>query len=381
MKYLTLDVETTTKNKGHPYTESNKLCYVGLLTSEGVYEDFKIEYDDNPYGHHLKRIQEIIDAHDCLVGFNIKFDLHWLSRYGLEFTTKRVFDSQIAEFILSNQLSSYPSLNDTAINYGFEGKLDVVATEYWDKGVDTPNIPEQVLRDYLKQDVEQTYKVFLAQQEYIEPYKALISLTNQDLLTLLEIEKNGMLYDKQRSLTEGDEIQGKLVDLDARLLTLVDYADFNPGSGEHISVVLFGGTLTVPCRVATSRTLKDGTVKVGEKWGTKELEFPRLVQPLKGSELKKAGFFATNEETLKQIRPSGKAKEILKLIQERAKLEKLRGTYLHGIPKLMDTMEWEHSLIHGNLNQCVTITGRLSSTKPNLQNFDGNMGYLFKTRY
>jgi DNA polymerase I-like protein with 3'-5' exonuclease and polymerase domains len=294
---------------------------------------------------------------------------------------KRIFDTQLAEYTISNQLRSYPSLNDTALSYALEGKLDIVKTDYWDKGLDTTQVPEEVLRTYLKQDVDQTWEVFCKQQPLTKPYERLLSLANQDLLSLLEIEKNGMLYDKQRSLTEGDEIQQQLVELDSRLLALVNYADFNPNSGDHISAILFGGTLTVPCRVATSRTLKDGSIKIGEKWGTQDLVFPQLVKPLKGSELKKEGFFATNEDTLKQLKPTGRAKEILTVIQERAKLEKLRGTYLHGIPKLMDIMEWEGELIHGNLNQCVTITGRLSSTKPNLQNFDGNMGYLFRSRY
>jgi len=381
VKYLTFDVETTTLNKGNPYSVSNKMCYIGCRTSEGVYKDFKIEYDSDPYGQQLKQFQELLNEHECLVGFNIKFDLHWILRYGLDITGKRVYDTQVAEFILSHQSASYPSLDATALAYGLEGKLDIVKTEYWEKGLDTTQVPEDLLRDYLKQDVAQTWEVFLKQQERIEPYKAIISLTNQDLLTLLEIEKNGMIYDTERSTSEGDAIQEQLNDLDSRLVELTGYGDFNPGSGDHISAVLYGGSLSVPCRVATSRTLKDGTIKIGEKWGEKDLVFPRLVTPLKGSELKKAGFFATNEETLRQLKTTGKAKELVKLIQERAKLEKLRGTYLHGIPKLISTMEWDADTIHGTLNQCVAVTGRLSSTKPNLQNFDSNMGYLFRSRY
>ena len=381
MKYLTFDVETTTLNKGNPYSVSNKMCYIGCRTSEGVYKDFKIEYDSDPYGQQLKQFQELIDEHECLVGFNIKFDLHWILRYGLSISDKRIYDTQVSEFILSNQSASYPSLDATAVAYGLEGKIDLVKTDYWDKGIDTTGVPEDLLRDYLKRDVEQTWEVFLKQQDKLEPYKTIISLANQDLLALLEIEKNGMVYDTERSISEGDEIQKQLSEIDSKLVELTGYSDFNPGSGEHISAVLYGGTLSVPCRVATSRTLKDGTIKIGEKWGEKDLEFPRLVEPLPKSELKKDGFFATNEETLKQLKATGKAKQLVKLIQERAKLEKLRGTYLHGIPKLINTMEWSDSTIHGTLNQCVAVTGRLSSTKPNLQNFDGNMGYLFRSRY
>ena len=354
---------------------------MGLNSSEGGYNDFKIEYDADPYGINLKRIQRLIDEHDVLVGFNIKFDLHWLLRYGINVSNKKVFDCQLAEFILSNQSVGYPSLHDTAIKYGLEGKLDVVKTEYWDKGLDTTDVPEDILKEYLKQDVLQTLEIYNIQQELLTPYKTLISLANQDLLTLLEIEKNGMLYDKQRSITEGDQIQEQLNDLDSKLMDLVEYPDFNPSSNDHISCILYGGSLPIRVREATQRTLKDGTIKHGERWGEGKLDFPRLVTPIKGSELKKEGFYATNEDTLKQLKPTGKAKQILVLIQERAKLEKLRGTYLHGIPKLIDTMGWSNDIIHGTLNQCVAVTGRLSSTKPNLQNFDSGMGYLFRSRY
>ncbi len=38
-------------------------------------------------------------------------------------------------------------------------------------------------------------------------------------------------------------------------------------------------------------------------------------------------------------------------------------------------------MIYGQLNQCVARTGRLSSSKPNLQNFDGEIKDLFGSRY
>ena len=44
-------------------------------------------------------------------------------------------------------------------------------------------------------------------------------------------------------------------------------------------------------------------------------------------------------------------------------------------------MNWETNVLHGQLNQCVARTGRLSSSKPNLQNFDGEIKQLFGSRY
>ena len=92
MRSLILDVETTISNKGNPFDETNKLCYVGLLdTSPSV---FSIEYDDQPYRSHLEKIQSKIDEAEVLVGFNIKFDLHWLRKYGINFVGKRIWDCQ-----------------------------------------------------------------------------------------------------------------------------------------------------------------------------------------------------------------------------------------------------------------------------------------------
>jgi len=382
MKYLIFDVETTTYEKGNPFSQRNRLCYVGMLTHDGIYYDFPIEYGNYPYGESLTKIQELIDAHDCLVGFNTKFDLHWLIRYGLSFSNKRVYDAQVVEFVLSNQSIPYPSLHNTAISYGLEGKLDVVKTEYWDNGIDTPDIPEQILRDYLCQDVEQTYDLFMKQKERITPQQQiLISLCNQDLLALVEIEQNGMKYDTETSIKLGDDIQRELDIINEEMIQILDCPQFSPGSGDHVSAALYGGILKYPDKETYIFTYKDGRTKEKTRNIIVQKEMPRLVTPLKGSELKKEGYYATNEPTLKSIRPRGKAKRLVELILKQAELEKRRGTYLHGIPKLILNKDWEENIIHGQLNQCVAITGRLSSSQPNMQNFDKKIADLFVTRY
>jgi DNA polymerase I-like protein with 3'-5' exonuclease and polymerase domains len=382
MNILTLDCETTTFQNGNPFSRKNKLCYVGLLPSTGDYIDFKIEYDTDPYGDKLKQIQEIIDAHDVLVGFNIKFDLHWLSRYGINLHHKRFHCTQLVQFILNRQSTPYPSLNSCLGHYGLEQKLDEVALNYWNKGIDTPQVPEELLRDYLKQDVVQTKALYDKQTTIITPaIKNLISLANQDLATLYEMEENGMLYDTKTSLEKGDSLQVDLNEIDSNLAGLLDFPSFNPASGDHISSCLYGGTIGIPVRTPYIFTYKDGRTAEKQKWVTHETTFPRLVQPPKGSELKKEGYFAVGEEVLASLKAKGKARELIDSLLKRGSLEKLRGTYLHGLPKLIQTMDWVEDTLHGTLNQCVAITGRLSSTKPNLQNIDGNIGYLFKSRY
>ena len=382
MKYLCLDVETTTFQHGNPFSRCNKMCYVGLLTHQGEYKDYPIEYKDYPYGESLSQIQEIIYAHDCIIGFNLKFDLHWLIRYGVDLSRLKVFDVQLGEFILGNQSNPYPSLNSTAISYGLEGKLDIVKTEYWDKGIDTTEIPEDILTAYLKQDVMQTYEVFLKQQEKItREIRVLLSLSNQDLLALLEIEHNGMLYNTKKSVELGDNIQIKLDEIDREMRSFLNCEEFNPGSGDHLSAVLYGGILKYPGKETYTFTYKDGRVVDKTRNCVVERVFKRLITPLKGSELAKEGYYATNEPTLRSLRPTREVKHFIGLVLLRGELEKRRGTYLHGIPNMITENDWEEHTIHGQLNQCTAITGRLSSSRPNLQNFDKNIADLFISRF
>jgi len=116
--------------------------------------------------------------------------------------------------------------------------------------------------------------------------------------------------------------------------------------------------------------------------GRKRQRIPQKINPLSKSELKKEGFFSTNEETLRKLTPrSEEGKEILRIILARSTMQKRMTTYYHGVPQLIDDMHWKHGILHGQLNQCRTKTGRLSSSKPNLQNFDGEVKTLFPSRY
>ena len=383
MKTLVLDVETTITNTGHPFTKDNKLMLVGL-DGHRVYD---IEYGVEPHQESLKQIQVAVDSADVLVGFNIKFDLHWLQRYGIDFKTKRVHDCQLVEFILRNQANPYPSLNGTAEYYDLGTKLDEVKETYWKNGIDTNKIPLNILTDYLNQDVDLTYKVYLEQVKELElpehvNKKRLISLHNQDLLVLQDIEFNGLQYEYQHSITLGDELDEQISKLDRKLAEYHKSDHFNPSSNVHLSALLYGGTITY--REQEESGVYKGGARMGEvkyKWVDKEFDLKQLFEPLDGTELKRPGQYKTNDDTLQRLEGSEESMKILKILLTRATLEKRRGTYYIGVPALSDTMGWSNNLLHGQLNQCVAKTGRLSSSKPNLQNFDSEIKSLFTTRY
>lgn len=385
MRSLILDVETTISNKGNPFDETNKLCYIGLLdTDASVYS---IEYDDQPYRTRLEEVQAKVNGADVLVGFNIKFDLHWIRKYGINFMGKRVWDCQLVHFILTGQQYPYPSLNSVAAYYDLGSKLDVIATEYWKNGVDTDKIPRDLLEDYLKQDLLLTQKVYEKQMEEFassaKNMQRLISLHNQDLVILQEMEFNGLLFDENSSTILATELEDQIAVIDKILMEYHDLVEFNPNSTEHVSSLLYGGIIKVRRREAIG-VFKTGERKgqTKERWVEHEITFPRLINPIKGSELTKEGFFSTDDQTLKSLKTRSKyAKDLVEVLLKRATLEKRLTAYYKGLVDLRKEMNWHEGRLHGQLNQCVARTGRLSSSKPNLQNFDGEIKTLFGSRY
>lgn len=386
MKYLVLDVETTTSNKGNPFDQTNRLCYVGLKSFEPFDRNlYDIEYSSNPFRKSLEEIQSAIDYHEVLVGFNIKFDLHWIRNYGITFESTRIWDCQLVHFILTGQQNPYPSLNDVAAYYGLASKLDVVSEQYWKNGIDTPDIPREILEEYLQGDLDLTEQVYLKQLEDVNnrpELRRLISLHNQDLLVLQEMEFNGVLYDDVKSESYAVELEEQIKNLDEVLYQYHNFPDFNPNSTDHLSAFLYGGNIKARKREAIG-FFKTGerAGQVKERWVEYLIPFERLIKPLKGSELSKDGLWSTDEQTLRSLKGSKRALEVVEILLKRAELEKRVSTYYRGLLKLQESMNWKKGWIYGQLNQCVARTGRLSSSRPNLQNFDGNIKELFYSRF
>lgn len=381
MGILVLDVETTTKNKGSPFTKDNKLCQVGLLT-DSTYSIYNIEYSEAPYGNYLKEIQEQVSDSSLLVGFNIKFDLHWLRRYGISFSDKRTWDCQIAHFLITNQQAKYPSLDGVAEYYNLGKKIDKIK-EYWDDGIDTPDIPYEELSDYLKQDLNLTYKIYLKQKEYFTSHPELYRLfflEMLDLPILQEMEFNGMRFDKEQAI----ELSKTTIDTMESLFSKYNFSiPLSFTSGDHLSALLYGGSIKEKYRESYVFQYKDGRQTEKERWSVKEHILPQLIKPLPKSELKKEGMYAVDKVTLQQLmkkRSSKEVKQLLEDIIEYGDLAHLNGTYFEGLPKQMD-LHGDEKYIHGQFNQVVAVTGRLSSSKPNLQNRDRRIDHCFISRY
>lgn len=390
MNVTVLDVETTTSNKGNPFDTKNSLCVVSISTFD-CGNTYNIEYDDTPYGLQLKEIQDILNKTDILVGFNIKFDLNWLRKYGINLPASCwVFDCQLFEYLNSQQQIRFDSLGECATRRGVGNKSTVILEDYWDKGINTTEIPYEVVVERVESDVDLTYQIFLQQYKEYEQWptnrKNLFRLLSDDLRVLHEIEFNGMAFDKALSLHDADLLLVELNNISDGIRSLIDGPKdvvINLDSGYHISAILYGGDVVCDTQVEAGRYKtgpKAGQIKY--KLEEKVYTFPRLVQPKKGTLYKgKENVWSSDQQILNTLQSTGKAKKIIKLILERSEIEKKYSTYLFGLPKLMNKMNWPENMIYGTINQTATITGRTSSSKPNLQNFDKSVKYLFRTRY
>lgn len=371
MKLLALDTETTTHNKGHPYDRRNRLVCISSAdgTSSGTI--------------HADRVRDLlpaIDSCDVVVGFNFKFDLHWLIKAQVyQLRRKQIWDVQIAEFILSNQTHRFPSLNETCEKYGLELKQDKVK-EYWDKGIQTDEIPWEILEEYATKDAELTLACYHAQRKLMTSAQIkLCYLMCQDLQILQEMEENGIPFDEQLCVTRAKEVDDKISTLKGKLANVYPNVPINFGSNDHLSAFLYGG------KVKEDGKEHIGFFKSGVKAGQPKYKniiiehtLPRLYQPLKGSEMAKLGNYAVDESTLRKLKGN---KAMVNSILELGKLEKLNGTYYNGLVALRKEMHWDEGMLHGNFNQTTTQTGRLSSSRPNLQNFASELQDIFISKH
>lgn len=371
MKDLCFDVETTTYNKGSPFDRRNQLVCI-------AYTDGSSTNVVRPTVDGLKLVQERINDAGRLVGFNLKFDLHWLRRIGIKFDGKRVYDVQATEFVLSGQTHKFPSLDEVAYKYLNETKIDEVRG-YWEKGVQTYDIPWETLSAYAAKDVDLTLQTAFKQiLQTPSSLKNLISIVNQDLLVLEDMEWNGIKFDRERAEVKARELEQQIEELQQKHQMLHNVPNFNWGSPDHLSALLYGGTIREEIRVPV------GHYKTGAKTGQprfkieeREHKLPRLFKPPKGSELKKSGLWSVDENTLAALESEHPLLGDLLAIK---KHQKEVSTYLRGFGRRQDEGGYS-DFIYGQFNQCVAATGRLSSSNPNLQNLSEGAGRCLTSRF
>lgn len=376
MASLTLDVETDYAEFLHPKNSQIQAYIVGVYGKQ-----HKTTFDITA----TAKIQSVIDQYTTIVGHNLKFDLSWLDRYGIVFRDYHTFyDTQTAEYILTGQKHSLASLDDLCREHlDGELKLTTVATEYWDKGIPTCDIPREVLAEYCIEDCRLTYMVYQKQLGILpDSMKPLMRNVMEDYKVIQEMEMEGLTFDISRAKQIRTSIEEELSVLYADLYSQYQLGEwFNFGSPLHVSTLLFGGS------VVETRRVPDGVYKTGQKAGQVKCKkeecthhFKRLYNPLAGTENAAGTAWSTGEAILVEIAKKDKHGLLTKLMRIRT-LEKELNTYFIGLMKRIKEYNWPDDKIYGRFNTNTTRTGRLSSAQPNLQNLSVGAQFLFVSKY
>ncbi len=154
--------------------------------------------------------------------------------------------------------------------------------------------------------------------------------------TLYDMQRAGILVDKQALVDYGVELRAGIEALQARIYAEAG-EEFNINSPKQLGEILFG--------------------KLGMKGGKKT----------------KSGY-STAADVLEKL---AEDHEIVADILNYRTLTKLNSTYAEGLLNYIQA----DGRIHGEFNQMVTATGRISSTNPNLQNIPvrTELGRRFRT--
>lgn len=458
MSFTTFDLETGTKGqakrKASPFNMENKIVAFAYKRDGG---EVIGSYSKDGTGHQQHWFELMLEGTKILVGQNIKFDLQyvilrnqsaykawmkWVADGGL------VWDTQLAEYLLcaQEQSSHMLSMDELVERYGGDYKIDEVK-ELWAAGVDTPDIPEDLLMRYLCGetlkdgtrrfgDIENTEHIFKCQLKEAKKrgQVASIMLNMGSLICTTEMEKNGMAVDEAIGQAQAKVLKEEC---DALRAALHKYLPknlpfpFNWGSGKQLSALIFGGVVEYEAKAvvyeddgkpayyltdSTAYLLKDGgeilfphemneetrekmiaegafqTFEGGKKKGmpkTRKVKVPdiargakermekflfkfdRMTEPKPEWETKNKGVYATNADIIDELAPRG-----IPFLDDLRKLnKKFKDLTTYYITYDEEKKQYKgmltlvvEGIIHGSLNHTSTVTGRFSSSNPNLQN-------------
>ena len=297
---------------------------------------------------------------------------------------KPVWCTMVADYLINGQRKLEYSLNAVAKRYGLGHKLDAMAM-YWQAGYETDEIPLEIHEDYLKQDVHLTHDVFKKQLPLIERASLgkITELSFRLTQILSDMEVSGAAFDKEEAIAYCNQTREQVKAMDK---TLVDLAgiDFTPSSASQLSAVLFGGSWKKEVPELVARQLKSGKFKITTRKTKIEIPIKGLgFKVPDGCLSKKTGLPSTDKNTLDLLKSRDKRSEsFLQTLRDQKKLMKvvssIAGSKEEKEAGLIAVIGKDDRL-HPSFNQCITRTGRLSSSNPNGQNFPRNGTSPIKT--
>jgi len=328
MKHLILDTETT----GLHYMK-DKAFLCGLKPSG--WSPYYVDISSDG----IERISNEIKKADILVGHNLKFDLHMLVQAGIPWylmKDKMFYDTMIAEAILDEHRTSY-SLDSLGKEYFDLPKIDIVNQINESLGLKLSKskamghlekMPRKWVGEYCLRDVEITESIYKIQRENIKNF-SVFSLEMKVLPHLVEIERRGVPVNEQGLVEAKQNYENKIKKLQRKL------------------------------KVNVSSPLE-----MRDKF--QELGIPLVINPETGN--------PTFSKLALKDNPHPFIQDVLRLRGYR----KLKEGFLSRMQ--------EH-IVNGNLytnfhqtrgDEYGTISGRLSSSGPNMQQVPKRQGEAFK---
>jgi DNA polymerase-1 len=262
-----------------------------------------------------------------VVGHNIKFDLHFVTRFLEDDTLEAYADSMILAWLINSE----SALGLDKLSAKLLGHTMVAFKDTVKKGETFAGVEIEDACKYAAEDAFITAKLYNLFLDKLELQSAThLIQESRDvefpfINTLLRMEKEGIEVDSSFLEKFLGEVKETLVGLTSSIHELAG-SEFNINSTKQLGVILFE-TLGLP---------------VGKKTKTG---------------------YSTDEKVLNGLKTKH---DIIPKLLEYREVYKLYSTYIEPLLKL--SREDEKSRIHTSFVQTGTATGRLSSKNPNLQN-------------
>lgn len=262
---LDFEIDVSHGDFGHPVHPENQMLLAVWTNGPGhprpgTYVCWGGEFEQ-------RRLVEDLEEASFLIAHNAKYELGWLHRCGFDVMSKAVFDTKLAEYVMSGNLVSSKqfktSLDACCRRRGLLPKDPVVDTMMRHK-INPVNMPRSWLEGRCRRDVSETLRLFEAQREELQSRgQAQVHYTRcllTPVLTLIEL--NGMQLDADRVSREVELAEEALLQAQRALQSI---ADINWNSGQQVADKLYGdlgfeelkNRKGEPIRTATDRPKTD----------------------------------------------------------------------------------------------------------------------------
>ncbi|MGE5249120.1 MAG: DNA polymerase I, partial [Bacteroidota bacterium] len=328
-KTISFDTETTSTQE-----MSAELVGISLASEEG--RGFYIPVGHRgganlPAGQVIEALRgPMTDPGIAKVAHNAKYDCIILERSGLS-VSPITFDTMIAEFLIDPSSRNLGLKNLAAARLGEEMTHIEALIGTGRKQITMAEVPVEAAAAYAAADAETTLRLVPLLRRELERCKCLPVMNEIEMPlvpVLAGMEMTGVLLDLPFFGELATELQERMAGIEKQIFEAVGRV-FNINSTQQLSEVLF--------------------TQLG------------LEPPDRGNRTA-SGHYSTSAGVLDALRGQH---PIVDLILQHRELSKLKSTYVDALPA---AVEPGTGRVHTSYSQTGAVTGRLSSSNPNLQN-------------